>query len=79
MNWRRLRTLILREMRATLRNPFTLTALLTVPLAALLVFGFVLSTEVQGLYVGVLDADQSPASRRIVADLTANDSARGIH
>ncbi|MBI3782791.1 MAG: ABC transporter permease [Deltaproteobacteria bacterium] len=71
MNWRRLRTLIRREVLATLRNPFTLTVLVCVPLAALLVFGFILSTEVNGLYMGVLDADHTAASRRLVADLTA--------
>lgn len=71
MNWRRLRTLIRREVLTTLRSPFTLTVLVTVPLAALLVFGFILSTEVQGLHLGVLDSNHTAASRRLVADLTA--------
>ena len=71
MSWRRLRTLILREARATLRDPFTLTVLVAVPLAALLTFGFVLSTEVRHLKLGVIDADDSPASRRLVAELGA--------
>ncbi|HVM97147.1 MAG TPA: ABC transporter permease [Candidatus Acidoferrales bacterium] len=71
MNWRRLRTLIRREVLATLRSPFTLAVLVCVPLAALLVFGFILSTEVHGLRVGVLDSDRTTASRRLVADLTA--------
>ena len=56
MSWRRLRTLMRREILATFRDPFTMTILITVPLAALLVFGFVLSTEVQRLALGVLDA-----------------------
>jgi ABC-2 type transport system permease protein len=71
MSWRRLRTLIRREVLATLRDPFTLTVLVTVPLGAMLVFGFILSTEVQGLHIGVLDGDGTPASRRLVAELTA--------
>ncbi len=41
MSWRRLRTLLVREVRATLRDPFTLTILIAVPLAALLAFSFV--------------------------------------
>jgi ABC-2 type transport system permease protein len=74
MKWRRLRTLMLREARATFRSPFTVSVLISVPIAALLVFGFVLSTEVEGLALGVLDGDQSPASRRLVADLVAQNT-----
>jgi len=69
---RRLRTLLVRETRATLRDPFTMIALVAVPLAALLVFGFVLSTEVKDLSLGVHDASRSAASRRFVSDLAAN-------
>jgi ABC-2 type transport system permease protein len=71
MSWRRLRTLIRREVRATLRDPFTATILVTVPLGALLIFGFVLSTSVKHLSLAVLDANDSTASRRIVAELAA--------
>ena len=71
MSWRRLRTLLLREVRASFRDPFTVTALIAVPLGALLLFGYVLSTEVQHLPIAVLDADNSTASRRVVADLGA--------
>lgn len=72
MSWRRLRTLMLREARASLRDPFTVTVLITVPLAALLSFGFVLSTEVKHMALGVLDAANTELSRRIVLDLAAN-------
>jgi drug efflux transport system permease protein len=71
MSWRRLRTLLLREVRATLRDPFTVTILVTVPLAALLAFGFVLATDVKHLALGVLDASDSAESRRLLADLAA--------
>ncbi|HLK13106.1 MAG TPA: ABC transporter permease [Candidatus Binatia bacterium] len=71
MRWRRLRTLLVREGRATLRDPFTITILVAVPLVALLAFGFVLSTEVKGLPLAVLDASDTPASRRLIADLAA--------
>jgi ABC-2 type transport system permease protein len=68
---RRLRTLLQREVRATLRDPFTVSVLIAVPLVALLTFSSVLSTEVRGLELGVLDASDSRASRRIVAELAA--------
>jgi ABC-2 type transport system permease protein len=72
MSWRRLRTLLVREVRATLRDAFTLGVLVAVPLAALLAFGFVLATDVKHLPLGVLDASGSPASRRLLADLAAS-------
>jgi ABC-2 type transport system permease protein len=74
MTLRRLRTLVVREVRATLRDPFTVVTLVAVPLLALLAFGFVLSTEVRGLRLGVWDASASPASRRLVADLDASEA-----
>ena len=74
MNLRRQRTLMLREVRATLRDRFTVFVLIAVPLAALLAFGFVVSTEVHGIGLGILDAAQTSLSRRIVAELSAQGS-----
>ncbi len=71
MSWRRLVTLMVREVRATLRDPFTLGMLIAVPLAALMVFGFTLSTEAQGLGLGVCDQSRTVASRRVLADIVA--------
>jgi ABC-type multidrug transport system permease subunit len=71
MSWRRLRTLLRREVLATYRDPFTMASLICVPLGALLVFGFVLATNVENLSLGVLDAAASAASRRLVAELGA--------
>jgi ABC-2 type transport system permease protein len=65
----RLRTLLLREVRATFRDPFTIVIVVTVPLLALALFGLVLSTEVKGLALGFIDGSASPESRRLVADL----------
>jgi ABC-2 type transport system permease protein len=64
--------LLVREIRASLRDVFTVTVLITVPLIALLLFGHVLSTEVQNLPLGVLDADGTAASRRLIGDLVAD-------
>jgi ABC-2 type transport system permease protein len=71
MNWRRLRTLVRREFLATFRDPFTVIILVAVPLGALLAFGFVLSTEVKHLPLGVHDASGTSASRRLIAELGA--------
>jgi ABC-2 type transport system permease protein len=71
MNWRRLRTLLQREARATYRDRFTMAILVAVPLVALLVFGFILSTAVKDLRLGVHDACGTSASRRLVSELAA--------
>jgi ABC-2 type transport system permease protein len=72
MSWRRLRTLLRREARATLRDPFMLSVLVFVPLVSLLAFGYTLSTSVKHLKLAVLDADGSAASRRVVEELAIN-------
>src|SRR4029079_14059970 len=69
---RRLRALLQRETRATLRAPFTATILIAVPLLALLAFGLTLSTEVRHLSLGLHDANGTAASRRLTAELAAN-------
>lgn len=76
MSWQRLITLIRREARATLRDPFTVIMLIGVPLVALLVFGFTLSTDVHDLALGVLDESQTAASRRVLADVRAQGDFR---
>lgn len=73
MNGRRLWTLVRREVLATFRDPFTVAMLIAVPLIALLLFGFILSTEVRRLELGVLDGAESPVSRRLLADLATHD------
>jgi ABC-2 type transport system permease protein len=62
---------LIREVRATLRDRFTLGILVAVPIAALLLFGFILTTDVKHLALGVRDDAQSPASRRLLAELEA--------
>jgi ABC-2 type transport system permease protein len=74
MSWRRLRTLLVREARASLRDRFTLSAMIIMPLATLLAFSSVLSTEVTDLRLAILDADDTTASRRLVADVTSGDT-----
>src|SRR5205823_1134952 len=74
MSPHRLWVLVRREALATLRDPFTVTILVLVPVMALLLFGKILSTKVSGLELGVIDSSQSAASRRLVAELGAQGS-----
>ena len=75
---RRVRTLALREVRATLRDPFTIFVMITVPLVSLLAFGSIVSTEVHGIRLGVFDGASSALSRRLVAELTAADAFKAV-
>lgn len=61
-----------REVQATFRDPFTVTILIAVPIVALLLFGYILSTNVKHMALGFQDTAESPASRRLLADLAAN-------
>src|SRR5262249_41756801 len=72
MSWGRLRTPLRRGMLAADRDPFTLSILVAVPLVPLLPFGFLLSATGQHLALGVDRPSDTPASRRLVADLSAN-------
>ncbi len=74
MSLRRLRTLIVREIRATFRDVFTMSILVATPLGAMLIFSFVLSTDVMGLRLAILDGDGSAESRQLVADVAAGGS-----
>src|SRR5205807_3759125 len=61
-----------REVQATFRDPFTVTILVSVPIGALMLFGFVLATDVKHLSLGFFDGARSVASRRLAAELAAN-------
>ena len=76
MSFRRLWILMRREALATLRDPFTISILVLVPLMALLLFSSILSTEVKGLPLGVLDLADGPTSRRILRELSASGNFR---
>ena len=76
MSFRRLWILMRREALATLRDPFTISILVLVPLMALLLFSSIMSTEVKGLPLGVLDLSDGPTSRRILRELAASGSFR---
>lgn len=71
---RRLRTLVVREVRTTLRDRFTATILVAVPILALLLFSSILSTEVKHLGLGVHDASGTVESRALVHELGAQDA-----
>ncbi|MDE5945454.1 MAG: ABC transporter permease [Rikenella sp.] len=66
-----------KEWRHILRERRTLSMLFVIPLALVLLFGYVISTDVDHTPVAVLDGSQGdPLARRLVQKLTAADRFR---
>lgn len=66
MNLRRIATLIGKEAREVIRDPVTIWVSALLPLMMLFLFGYAISLDVENVPLGVLDQDQSPASRQLV-------------
>ncbi len=61
-----------KESKHILRDYRTVLVLFLMPVAQILIFGFVISTEIQDARIGVLDKSNDDASRRLVQRLTAS-------
>jgi len=63
MSWNRIRTIMVKELRQTSRDPATLGMLLVLPLFLLLMFGFAINLDTKHIRLAVLDRDRTPYSR----------------
>ncbi|MGE5647644.1 MAG: ABC transporter permease [Acidobacteriota bacterium] len=66
--WRRIREIIRKEFRQTLREPRMRVMLFGPPLIQLLVFGYAVNLDVDNIRLAWLDQDRTPASRVLLAD-----------
>lgn len=64
-----LRELVRKEFLHLERDPRALGLALGIPIVLTLFFGYVLTLDVRGVRLGVIDRDRSPASRSLVASL----------
>lgn len=69
---RRIRSIALKEYRHILRDPFTLTVALLLPLIFVAFFGFVIDLDYKHLKVDVRDNDQTSVSRRFLEGVSAS-------
>jgi ABC-2 type transport system permease protein len=67
---RRLRAVVVKELRQVRRDPFSLAMLVGLPAFMLVVYGFALNFDVRHVRLAVQDLDRSAASRDLVASLT---------
>jgi ABC-2 type transport system permease protein len=67
---RRLRAVVVKELRQIRRDPFSLLMLIAFPALMLVLYGFALSFDVRHVKLAVQDRDRSPSSRDLVASFT---------
>jgi ABC-2 type transport system permease protein len=69
--WRAYLGIIRKELTQGFRDKNTLRMLFIMPVVQLIIMGYAVNTDVKKLYLDVYDADNSTASRQLVADLRA--------
>jgi ABC-2 type transport system permease protein len=67
---RRLRAVVVKEVRQVRRDPFSLMMLIALPAFMLVLYGFALNFDVRHVRLAVQDRDRSAASRELVAAFT---------
>jgi ABC-2 type transport system permease protein len=72
MSWRRIRTLIWKEFTQIRRDKSMLPILLIMPVIQLILFGYVVGSDVRNLNLAVLDQDNSIQSHQIVDAFTSS-------
>jgi len=72
MSWRRIRVLIWKEFTQIRRDKSMLPILLIMPILQLVLFGYVVGSDVRNLNMAVLDQDNSVQSHRIVEAFTSS-------
>ncbi|HOL73387.1 MAG TPA: ABC transporter permease, partial [Bryobacteraceae bacterium] len=65
--WRRIREIVRKEFRQTLREPRMRILLFLPPLVQLIVFGYAVNLDVDNARIAWMDQDRSPLSRELRA------------
>jgi len=79
MGWLRIRELVRKEFIQLFRDKKVRPLLIIAPFVQLLIFGYVLSTEVKDVRVGVVDQARTRESRLLMDGLNANRTFRMTH
>jgi ABC-2 type transport system permease protein len=72
MSWRRIRLLVWKEYTELMRNRSMIRIMLIMPVMMLLVFGYVVGSDIKNLKLAVLDYDHTPQSQRVVDAFTSS-------
>ena len=79
MNWLRVRELVRKEFIQLFRDRKNRPLLIVAPLVQIILFGYVVSTDVRDIRLGVLDQSRTPESRLFIENLTGNPTFRITH
>ena len=79
MNWIRVRELVRKEFIQLFRDKTTRSILIIAPLVQLLIFGYVVTTDVRDIRVGLLDQSRTLESRMLIDAFSANKTFRITH
>ena len=79
MNWRRIREFVRKEFIQLFRDRKNRSLLIIAPIIQLLVFGYVVSTDVRDIRVGFLDQANTVESRMVKDGFNANKTFRITH
>lgn len=66
--WKRIREIMIKELRQTVREPRMRLLLFVPPMIQLIVFGYAVNLDVEDSHLAWLDRDGTPASRELRAD-----------
>lgn len=72
MSWHRIRILIWKEFQQLKRDRSMLPILFVMPIIQLVLFGYVVGSDIRNLQLAVLDNDHTPESRRVVEAFTSS-------
>ncbi len=76
MNWLRIKELVRKEFIQLFRDKKTRPLLVISPLIQLIVFGYVVTTDVRDIRVGLMDQCKTPESRQLINHFDANRTFR---
>jgi ABC-2 type transport system permease protein len=79
MSWLRVRELVRKEFIQLFRDKKTRPLLVIAPLFQLIIFGYVVTTDVRDIRVGIWDQSRTPESRRFIDALDGNKTFRITH
>jgi ABC-2 type transport system permease protein len=78
MNWIRIRELVRKEFIQLFRDKKNRPLLIIAPLVQLILFGYVVTTDVRDITIALLDLSRTPESRMLVDSITGNKTFRII-
>jgi ABC-2 type transport system permease protein len=79
MHWLRIRELVRKEFIQIFRDRKNRPLLIVAPLVQLIVFGYVVTTDVRDIRVGLCDQARTPESRRLIDAVNGNKTFRITH